>query len=80
MDKEKHIMQIMRMLISFRICIDGIEISKEDKNDLVYYYDRIKEHLNRFLEDQEREIENLKYRYNQNKQLMEEMERLENER
>ena len=80
MDKEKHIMQIMRMLISFRICIDGIEISKEDKNDLVYYYDRIKEHLNRFLEDQEREIENVKYRYNQNKQLMEEMERLENER
>ena len=53
MDKEKHITQIMRMLISFRICIDGIKISKEN--------------------------ENFKYRYNQNKKLMEEMERLNDE-
>ena len=79
MDKEKHITQIIKILISFRICIDGVKISKEDKNDLIYYYDRIKEHLHYFLEVQERENENIKYRYNQNKKLMEEMEILNNE-
>lgn len=67
------------MMISMRIHIDTIKISKEDKNDLMYYYNVIKQHLNRFIEEEEKEMENIKYRYNQNKKLIEEMEELENE-
>lgn len=79
MDKERYITLILKMMINMRIHIDTIKISKEDKNDLIYYYNVIKQHLNSFIKEEEKEMENIKYRYNQNKKLMEEMEKLENE-